>query len=612
MRQYFPLFFFFPKKGVIMYFMIFVLVFLLAAGGCGSTLTGEEYDVSEKDNEADDSAKESVDQEETAEETEEERRLREEEEAEQAKKEREKLEERRKEELGSLYVPLPPLDWERDNPPVKARGLYLTGHSIGLESRYSSILEMLETTELNSLVIDVKNDHGVMSYNSEIEIVEEVGANQAVPIKDIKSVIEELNDRDIYTIARVVVFRDPHLAEQRPDWSIHKNEGGLWRDRKGVSWVDPYEKKIWDYNIAIAREAALMGFREIQFDYVRFPENARDLDRDAYYPAQNELEKDELIRDFLIYAGEELIEYDVYLSADVFGVISTSWGDSDRIGQTWEKIADHVDYICPMVYPSHYGPGYFGFDVPDARPRETVWHALKDSLKRSAPLEEPAIIRPWLQSFTASWIRGNIGYGPAEIRQQIEAAAELGIDEYLLWKANNRYQPESFLTTEEADRLIEEHESLRREEGRDALGRTPVEAVEVFVNALRAGEWKEALPVHIKAPELNLNYRNYSDWKDLWNVRPMSVEIERPDVKEEHFQGAPLTINLEVQMGVEEFHFELAEEEWEIRLENHLWRIKPSREFLEILTMPQVEIERLREESAGVEDGDYPPHLIYP
>ncbi len=600
----------FSKRGVLFYFLVFMFVFFLAVGGCGFMSAQEEHDIPGEERETEDSNTESAEQEVVPEETEEERRLREKKEAEQVQKEREELEEQRREELGSLYVPLPPLDWERDNPPVKARGLYLTGNSVGLESRYNSILEMVETTELNSLVIDVKNDHGIMSYRSEIEAVEAVGANQSIPIKDMKSVLEELDERDIYTIARVVVFKDPHLAEERPDWSIQKNEGGLWRDRKGVAWVDPYEKKIWDYNIAIAREAALKGFREIQFDYVRFPENARDLDRDAYYPAQNELEKDELIRDFLIYADEELAEYDVYLSADVFGVISTSWGDSDRIGQTWEKIAAHVDYICPMVYPSHYGPGYFGFEVPDAKPRGTVWNALKDSLKRNAPLEEPAIIRPWLQSFTASWIRGNIGYGPTEIRQQIDAAVELGIDEYLLWNANNRYQPEALLSEEEANRLVEEQSRLRTEEDRDALGRTPVETVEIFVNALRTGDWQEALVVHIK--DADLNYQNYSEWKELWNVKPVSVEIERPDIQEEHYEGTPFKINLEVHMGVNEFHFELAEEKWEMRLDNHIWRLAPSAEFLKILTMPQKELERLREESARVESGDYPSHLVYP
>jgi hypothetical protein len=285
--------------------------------------------------------------------------------------------------LGSFYVPLPKAP--RDNPPVRARGIYLTGHSVGLTSRYESLLELVESTELNALVIDVKDDHGLMSYPSGISIVAEVGADRKVPVRDMAAVLADLKERDIYTIGRVVIFKDPYLAEKKPEWAIQRQDGGgIWRE-KGVAWVDPYEKNLWDYNIAIAREAALLGFREIQLDYVRFPENAARLDREAYYPAQDHRGKDELIRDFIIYASQELEPYNVYISADVFGVIATSWGDSDRIGQTWEMISPYVDYICPMVYPSHYGPGYFGFAVPDARPGETVDRALRDSLRRNAP-----------------------------------------------------------------------------------------------------------------------------------------------------------------------------------------------------------------------------------
>lgn len=261
----------------------------------------------------------------------EEEKLIEEDKARLALEERRNLEDKRKEELGPFYVPLPPLG-QRDNPPVKARGLYLTGNTAGGHPRYWELLDLIESTELNSVVIDVKNDHGMVTYNTEIEIVHQISANKSAPIKDLEAVLEDLHSRDIYTIARVVVFKDPYLAEQKTEWAIQRHGGGAWRDRKGVAWINPYEKKVWDYNIAVAREVALLGFREIQFDYIRFPENAHLVDREAYYPGE-ELAKDEIIREFLIYAAEQMKDYNVFLSADVFGVIATSWGDSDRIGQ---------------------------------------------------------------------------------------------------------------------------------------------------------------------------------------------------------------------------------------------------------------------------------------
>jgi len=196
------------------------------------------------------------------------------EEEERKRKEREAKEQALKEELGPFYVPLPPEE-QRENPPVKARGLYITGNTVGLTNKFSQLVEMVETTELNALVIDVKNDHGLMTYPSQIEIVQEVGANGNAPVKNMSEIVADLNNRGIYTIARIVVFKDPHLPEQKPEWALQKKTGGVWRDNKGVAWVNPYEKKVWDYNIAIAKEAALMGFREIQFDYIRFPENAK-------------------------------------------------------------------------------------------------------------------------------------------------------------------------------------------------------------------------------------------------------------------------------------------------------------------------------------------------
>jgi hypothetical protein len=508
----------------------------------------------------------------------EEERLFEEEKARLAIIERKNLEDKRKNDLGAFYVPLPPLGQVRDNPPVKARGLYLTGNTAGGHPRYWELLDLIEATELNAVVIDVKNDHGMVTYNTEIEIVHQISANKSAPIKDLEAVLEDLDSRDIYTIARVVVFKDPYLAEQKTQWAIQRQGGGVWRDRKGVAWINPYDKKVWDYNIAVAREAALMGFREIQFDYIRFPENAHHLDREAFFPGED-MPKDEIIREFLIYAAEQMKDYDVFLSADVFGVIATSWGDSDRIGQTWEEMSPYIDYICPMVYPSHYGPGYFGLAVPDAHPAKTVEYAMIDSIKRNATLENPAIIRPWLQSFTASWVSGNISYGPAEVRAQIETALKLGIDEYLIWNANNRYMPASYLSQEEFEKLDEKYLRSREESGKDVLGRTAQQAVEAFLEAINSRNWREAFALQITGYEMD--HRDYPEWKNQWVTKPVFYEIEPIPASG---LDNPIFINLEVHLTSRENEYKLHKERWEVRQENLIWRVKPSPAFVELLT----------------------------
>ena len=504
-------------------------------------------------------------------------------EEEQKQRERELKEQALKEELGPFFVPLPPLEQE-DNPPVKARGIYLTGNTVGLENKFSQLLDLVENTELNAMVIDVKNDHGLVTYPSQIEIVQQVKADKAPPIKDMKAVLAELKKRDIYPIARIVVFKDPHLPEQRPEWAIQKNSGGIWRDNKNVAWVNPYEKKVWDYNIAIAKEAALLGFREIQFDYVRFPENAKRVDREATYPGANGVPKDENIANFLAYAREQLKDYNVHLAADVFGVIATSWGDSDGIGQTWEKIAPEVEYNCPMIYPSHYGPGYFGFSVPDANPVGTIKMALTDAIERNAPLENPGIIRPWLQGFSAPWVKGHITYGAREIRQQIDTALELGIDEYLIWNASNRYIPEAFGTEEEYLQKIENFKKAREEKNHDVLGRTPDEALKEFLNAVAKKNWRQALVLH--STDFALDYVEYEKWVKSWTVKLFSYNI-----KENNQVEGKNTFKLDVTFKRDEGEeFSLNDQVFEVYKENNIWRVKPSAEFFESLTsLPEVD-----------------------
>lgn len=331
--------------------------------------------------------------------------------------------------------------------PRQVKGLYITGHTTSTE-KYGNLIDLLNTTELNSLVIDVKEDSGYLTYKSNVPQVKEVASDRKTFIKDIDALLHEADENNIYTIARIVTFKDPFYAGARTDIAMQTKTGGVWRDKKGVAWVDPYNKEVWEYNVAIAKEAAEKGFKEIQFDYVRFPENGKKVDQEVAFINPENKSKAEIIADFLTYAREELKDYPVYVSADVFG-LTTTVVDDMGIGQQWELITSTVDYISPMMYPSHYGNGSYGLSIPDAYPYETIKYGLEDAIEKNNKVqsngESIAIIRPWYQDFTATWVKGYIRYGPEEVLEQIKAGNELGIDEYLIWNAGNNYSINAWL-----------------------------------------------------------------------------------------------------------------------------------------------------------------------
>lgn len=330
---------------------------------------------------------------------------------------------------------------ERMKLPVKAKGIYLTGWSAG-GSRFQKLLNLVNQTELNAMVIDVKEDEGRVTYQSGVPLVKEVKSDGTRFIADIDQLLQTLHDHHVYTIARIVCFKDPYLAGKKLDWAMQRKTGGPWADNKGVVWIDPYRKEVWDYNIALAKEAAKKGFKEIQFDYVRFPDNGKRVDQEVAFYQQNGKAKQQVISDFLAYARKELEPYNVFISADIFGLVP-SVTDDMGIGQKWELVSPHVDYISPMMYPSHYANGTYGLAVPDAKPYETIRNGLLDAQAKDqvvkAQNRKPAVIRPWYQDFTATWVRGHIPYGPREVLAQIRAGQELGIDEYLIWDAGNSY-----------------------------------------------------------------------------------------------------------------------------------------------------------------------------
>ncbi|MHC1719847.1 MAG: putative glycoside hydrolase [Clostridiaceae bacterium] len=424
-------------------------------------------------------------------------------------KEREELEKQRKEQLGEFYVALPELGKEHETTKVKAKALYLSANVAGAGfneenvdyyakyilaisgqsgeapdasrlnqiSKLEKALAICKSTEINALVIDIKNDDGLVAWNSNIGIVNQIESNWSTPMKNYDILMEYMKKNNIYSIARIVAFKDPYFAKQMAAHAIQLNAGGVYKDKAGNAWVNPFDQYIWKYLVAISEEAALRGFDEIQYDYVRFPDGAKYYNPITEFPGRNGLDKDEGIEAFLKYASNELKPYNVNVAADVFGIITHSWDDKpEDIGQTWRKIANSTDYICPMIYPSHYGSGNYGFAVPDQHPYEILRLAVMEAIERNAAQKDPAIIRPWVQGFTATWVNGHINYNASAMASQIVACAELGVDEYIVWSASNNYDPMTFFYQDKINKNI-------RKSGEDILARTPEAALRKYLDA---------------------------------------------------------------------------------------------------------------------------------
>lgn len=324
----------------------------------------------------------------------------------------------------SAGPPPPPASFE--GRPDRVRGLYLTGYTAGNPVRLAELLALAKRGGLNAMVIDAKDDDGRITWQSGIPLAAEIGSNSS-KIGDIRALLRRLEENDIYPIARIVVFCDPVLSQKRPEWGVKVN-GDLWRDRRRLTWTNPYVREVWEYNVAVAREAARVGFREIQFDYVRFPED----DIPGITDGVSREQRVAAINGFLSYAVQELKPLGVKVSADVFG-LTTTVTDDMKIGQEYAAVAGQVDYISPMVYPSHYARGNYGLADPEAHPYETVYNSMLKAREKTPrlPLEHH---RPWIQDFSLRH-----PYGVKEIEAQIRALADTGIRQFLLWNPNNRY-----------------------------------------------------------------------------------------------------------------------------------------------------------------------------
>jgi len=316
-------------------------------------------------------------------------------------------------------------------PPMSIRGIYMTSWVAGTSNMRNKVIKVADETEINAIVIDIKDDTGKISYQTSDPYLVEIGSSEN-RILEIASLIQLLHQKEIYVIGRISVFQDPYLVERWPEEAVKQSDTKtLWKDRKGLSWFDAGSKKVWDYVVAIAKDAYSVGFDEINFDYIRFPSDGNM--QDIYFPISEGKEKPAVMEEFFIYLNQELGTI-MPISADIFGM-TTSNTDDLNIGQVLEKTIPYFDYVSPMVYPSHYPKTWNGYANPASVPYEVIFKAMTDGYKRVVAMgENPQKLRPWLQDF-------NLGatYTKEMVREQITATYDVGLSSWILWDPSNTY-----------------------------------------------------------------------------------------------------------------------------------------------------------------------------
>jgi len=321
--------------------------------------------------------------------------------------------------------------------PDTLRGLYVNRWA-ALGRKLNDLIGVAKRTEINALVIDVKDDRGFVLYRSSVALAREIGADTAdghwLSREKLRALLDTMIAHDIYPIARIVVAKDPLLARKKLDLAIkRKSDLRPWLDKNGNPWLDPHQRVIWQYAADLAREAYDIGFSEVQFDYVRFPDERR-LINESVYPLANGRPRAQVIREQLGFVRSALKPHGIPVTADVFGLTATDTTDMG-IGQQWEMFVDQVDVVLPMVYPSHFARGTYKLRHPNAHPYETVDHALKDAIARTDSIPNAARIIPWYQDFTL----GPPHYHAAQIRAQKKAGYDNGFQSWILWNPKSNY-----------------------------------------------------------------------------------------------------------------------------------------------------------------------------
>lgn len=327
--------------------------------------------------------------------------------------------------------------------PKAVKAIYMTSWVAGTTKWREQMVDLIKKTEINSLVIDVKDYTGRVSFDTQNPKVKESGAEE-IRVKDMRNFIEQLHASGIYVIARITVFQDPFYSKTHQSIAVQTKKGALWKDRNGLSYMDPGARAYWDYIIEIAKASESAGFDELNFDYIRFPSDGNMADIVFPVSGASAKNKPAVLDKFFSYLHKELREgqnaLPTPISADVFGM-TTSNTDDLNIGQLLEPIASHFDYVAPMVYPSHYPPTFQGFKKPAEHPYEIIHFAMSRGVARlAAPTSTPEKLRPWLQDF-------NLGakYGVAEVRAQMKAVYDVGLTSWMSWDASNKYTLGAYL-----------------------------------------------------------------------------------------------------------------------------------------------------------------------
>jgi hypothetical protein len=312
------------------------------------------------------------------------------------------------------------------------RGLYVNRFAAQSAKKLRHLIDIADSTEINAFVVDVKDEFGLNYHSADPSVSRNAGTMGK--IRDMRALVDTLKAHHILPIARMVVFKDSVAARANPDHVIRKSDGSAWRDKQGLTWVNPYDQAIWEYNLKVAEEVVKLGFSEVQFDYIRFPEPYKSLPEQVFPNAAGRT-KPQALHDFLKLANEHLDKLGVRLTADIFGLVTTVGGPLE-IGQEWEKVAPVTDVLLPMVYPSHYPRHSLGVAWPNASPYDIVFRAISRARERDAKLGITGQhVRPWLQAFSL----GPPEYGPKELEEQKRAVYDAGYEGWILWHPGSKF-----------------------------------------------------------------------------------------------------------------------------------------------------------------------------
>ncbi len=320
--------------------------------------------------------------------------------------------------------------------PQHVKAIYMSSWVAGTNSFRNNLTKFVEDSELNSIIIDFKDSTGVVSTPAgEGSSVNRLLAGSRRG-GDLESYIKELHSKDIYTIARIAVFEDPVYSKNNLSTAVQNSSGNLWKDKHGLSWVDPGDKEFHQYILDLALEAHNIGFDEINFDYIRFP---TDGSKDKVFPISDYSNKQPVITGFISWMHSELSSRNIPMSIDVFGQ-TVSTADDMGIGQYYEDLIVNTDVISPMVYPSHFYPGYKNLKSPESMPYETIKYSMQDAVRRRDAISSNTEIRAWVQDFSLA-----VPYGITEVKNQIKALKELGLESYFVWDPKNIYTKEAYI-----------------------------------------------------------------------------------------------------------------------------------------------------------------------